>query len=99
MKRNDWGLEMTLETGDWRQHWRLNFWGLETKPWTKLRGIADETGYLAAWDLTGHIAVEDWRVHWRLRGQGFKMTLETNPNARNSAGRDRRPRWRLSTGY
>ena len=73
MKLSDWGLEMTLETGDSIG----DFWGLETKPWTKLQGIADETGDLAAWDLTGHIAVGDWRVHWRLRGREFKMTLET----------------------
>ena len=48
--------------------------------------------------------VEDWRVHWRLRDRGFKMTLETErleigEDARNSAGRDWRPRSRLTSGY
>jgi len=57
-----------LEAGDWRRHWRLRSWGLETTDETLKLGIGYDTGGLE----TG-----DWRRHWRLRSWGLKTTMES----------------------
>ena len=56
-----------LAAGEWRRHWRLSSWELETKLEAKRLGTGDDVGD----EATG-----DWRRRWRLSGWGVETMLE-----------------------